>query len=216
MHKVFRNLLTEQECDDLINRFNERNSGWRRSTAINSATYKVDTDETRVALNMSVSPDDLPDVYKDKIMSAVIATKEGKYLFDEAWSVNKYKAAERGHFYWHSDVLNFFKYHGDDVGKLTPEEIFIKNTRPDRAMSVSVALNNRSDYNGGQFVIDVGDGAQTPIDLNKGDAVVFTSETLHGVEDVTEGDRYALVIWLVDYEEFEEWNKMRLEQHTDT
>ena len=34
-----------------------------------------------------------------------------------------------------------------------------------------------------------------------GDMVIFTSNTYHGVEPVTEGTRYALIIWALSYNE---------------
>ena len=56
------------------------------------------------------------------------------------------------------------------------------------------------------------------MDLDRGDMVIFTSNTYHGVEPVTEGTRYALIIWALSYNEIYEWNKYykNLEDDTET
>lgn len=217
MHRVFKELFTSAEVDDLINTFNGSSKGWYRLGAINSDGPSVDYDSSRKAVAQAMHPDKVPVHLKDKVLKAVQQTdKTRSFDFIEQWAINKYKDSEKGHFYWHKDRLDFFIYHGGNVNKQTAEQIFMNNMRPQREMSVSVALNDRSDYNGGQFVIDVGDGKKTPLDLYKGDAVVFDSDTMHGVEDVTQGTRYALVIWLVDKEKSLQWKQLCLEQGIET
>lgn len=212
MYKVFRKLLTESELLHIENIFGRRREGWSRAKAVNLIAGKIDEYSSRRALLKVVRPEHFAEKLKQKLINACKEVVPGNYVFSEGWSINKYKAEEKGHFYWHIDYIDGFNYQGDKIGKMTPEEIFISNIKPNRAMSISVALNDRSSYNGGQFVIDVGDGMQTPIDLDRGDAVVFDSRTYHGVNDVTEGERLALVIWLVNEQEYIEWKQICLEQ----
>ena len=214
MYKVFKQLFSVEEIDSIVTIFNNSNKdGWRRLGAVGSDSHAVDYSKSRVAVAQMMHPGKVPSEFALRVLTAVEEVDQSrKFEFQEGWTLNKYKATEKGHFYWHKDRLDGFMYHGSAVGKLSAEKIFINNMRPHREMSVSVALNNRSDYNGGQFIIDTGDGNKTPIDLNKGDAVVFDSDTFHGVQDVTEGERLALVIWLVDREKVLQWNRLCSEQ----
>lgn len=213
-HKVFRKLFTDEELDEIYNIVDSQTNFWEASRSVNGSTAKESYDTARVAVAKTCRPNKMPAAVLDKLHSAVQETKQGIYAFIEPWSIQKYKAVDRGHFHWHHDVLDFFLYHDSDKNK-TPEQVFIKNIMPRRKMSVSVALNDRREYNGGQFIIDVGDGKQTPIDLDRGDAVIFDSYVYHGVEDVTDGQRSALIVWLVDGAELNEWKVQALDAGMD-
>ena len=213
--KVFRKFFTREEVDEIFDFFDKSAEGWSSAGAVNSGDIEVSYNSSRKSLYKGIDPSSIPVDWKNRVELAARKVIPGTYDFSESWAVQRYKHQDRGHFYWHHDVLDHFLFHTTDVGK-TPEEIYIKNTRPRRKISISVALNDRSDYNGGQFIIDVGDGEQTPLDLNKGDMVAFDSYTHHGVEDVTEGERRALIIWLIDYEENKEWEQMKQELSEDS
>lgn len=217
MYKVYQKLLSKDDVSYIFNLFNGRaRSRWGRLAAVNSQSHIADDYKSRRATAQTVKPEFISQELRDKIMRAVLdADPSRKFFFLEPWSINRYDDSERGHFYWHKDRLDGFQYHGSHIGKLTAEEIFIRNMIPPREMSVSVALNDRSSYNGGQFTIDVGDGKQTPIDLDTGDVVVFDSDTHHGVDDVTKGTRYSLVVWLVEEERYLQWKQLCLEQGTE-
>lgn len=213
MHAVIRNLFSIDEVNDLKKIFFKQKPV--KAVAINSKSVKTDSTNSRRAIIYAVAPNDIPRHFRNKLLKNITQHFNGKYSFNEPWSLNEYNFKDRGEFKWHQDVLDYFLYHGEDV-HLAPDDIFLKNIRPKRKISVSVAFNNRRDYNGGQFIIDVGDGKQSPIDLNTGDAVIFTSETLHGVEPVEEGIRHALVVWLNDEREWQEWEQIVLEHRTGT
>lgn len=213
MHTVIRNLFSIEEVKDLKDMFFKQQP--TKAIAVNSKTIKHDTNKSRRAIIYGLNPNNIPKHFTDKLMRAITQHFDGNYLYTEMWSLNEYSYKDRGEFKWHSDVLDYFLYHEKDLD-LPPDEVFLKNIRPKRKISVSVAFNDRRDYNGGQFIIDVGDGKQTPIDLNTGDAVIFTSDTMHGVEPVTEGIRHALVVWLNDKKEQREWEQIVLEHRTGT
>jgi len=217
MFRVFRKFFTEEELKSIEDTIDKTHDGWMRSAAVSRDTHLEDYSKSRKSVFKAAKPSSFDKQIRDKLSAAVKKVRpELDYDFLEPWSINKYKDVEKGHFYWHRDRLEGFLYHGSRIGKMTPEQIFIHNTRPPREMSVSVALNDRSSDNGGQFVIDVGDGKETPVDLDRGDTVVFDSDTLHGVNDVTEGERRALVIWLVDKKEYEKWKAICSEQGIET
>lgn len=209
MYKVFRNLFDDAALIELERLFKTYTSidQWPKSSAVGRSYGSISNSSSRIARFLLLKPNAAPIGIRDKIEQAITDLSDKKYYFLEDWSIQRYLDTERGKFNWHQDTLNFFLYQPQDKGK-TPDEVFIANAKPKRAISISIALNDREEYEGGQFVIDVGDGEQTPIDLDRGDACIFTSETYHGVEPVTSGVRDALIIWLVDYEEYVEWSEL--------
>tara|TARA_R110000772_G_scaffold107704_1_gene210286 strand:- start:7830 stop:8489 length:660 start_codon:yes stop_codon:yes gene_type:complete len=211
MYKVFRELFDETELitiEGLI----IPSGRWINSQSISSGALKGDAYGDRVSLTNSTHPNRIPIEIRDKLMKAVVETVPDEYAFIEPWAINRYKAENKGHFYWHRDRLDYFQLLKVDMDRnISEEEIFVNNTRPQREMSVSVALTDRSEYNGGQFSVDNGDKRQTPIDLDRGDVAIFDSDTYHGVDDVTEGYRDALIVWLVHADKFEFWKDIREE-----
>lgn len=207
MIKIYRKFFDENTVVRIEKTMRDLSgNGWSQSGAISSRDTKSSYDESRVAESITTSPDKMPQDIVDSVVNHINKEFGMNLMAHEPWSIQKYRDSVRGHFYWHSDVLNFFIYDADR--DTSPERLFRINTIPHRKVSISVALNDRSDYNGGQFVIDMGDGKQTPVDLDRGDMIAFTSDTFHGVEDVTQGHRNALIIWLIDKEEYLEWEEL--------
>lgn len=213
MYKVFREYFDDAELLS-IERLILPGNRWEKAESISRGDLEADAYGARVADLSSISPNHIPEDFRNKLMHAVQDCCPGEYRFMEAWSINRYRAEMKGHFYWHKDRLDHFNLLKEDMDRrLTAEEIFIKNTTPHREMSVSIALNDRSEYNGGQFIIDQGDGEKTPLNLDRGDVVVFDSDTYHGVEDVTDGERLALIIWLIYEDAYKEWKEMLSEEN---
>lgn len=63
-----------------------------------------------------------------------------------------------------------------------------------RKLSVSIPLNDPSEYQGGEFVLNY--GAPVEHKQEAGNAIVFPSYFLHKVSPVTKGVRYSLVTWV--------------------
>lgn len=63
-----------------------------------------------------------------------------------------------------------------------------------RRLSMSVLLNDPSEFEGGDFIFHVG-AEPYSVDMGKGDIIVFPSYNLHKVSQVTKGTRYSLVVW---------------------
>lgn len=62
-------------------------------------------------------------------------------------------------------------------------------------VSITVFLNNPSDYDGGELVVNTPFGEQL-VKLPAGDAVMYPSSSLHRVAEVTRGERLVAVTWL--------------------
>lgn len=209
-YKVFREFLSEVELleiESTLNSYKPLNE-WGSSQSVSTEDPYGSTTDSRIAKYLIGNPKQFNANTKQRIHNAIQDVLPGEYRFDEHWSIQRYLDRDRGRFDWHHDVIDFFK---PDSNR-TAEELFIMNSRPNRKISISVALNDRVEYNGGQFILNTDgngeNGNQQAIDLDRGDMVVFTSETWHGVEPVTEGERSALIIWLIDNEEYIKWKQL--------
>ncbi len=201
--------ISEEEISELLDIFHDcnKNAGWQSSISVSSEYNSESTTTSRIAESLLVTYDRLPKWFRDRLCDSATKLAGRKAMLNEAISIQKYLGSKNGKFDWHQDVLKFFNYTKDDLLK-TPDEIFIKNARPPRMVSASIALEDYNDYEGGQFILDKGDGEKSSVNLNKGDMVMFTSETYHGVEPVTKGDRNAIIIWLISYEEYIQWKQL--------
>lgn len=63
-----------------------------------------------------------------------------------------------------------------------------------RRLSMSILLNDPSEFEGGNFMFQIG-AEPYSVEMNKGDVIVFPSYNLHKVSQVTRGTRYSLVAW---------------------
>jgi PKHD-type hydroxylase len=62
-------------------------------------------------------------------------------------------------------------------------------------VSITVFLNHPSDYDGGELVIH-SPGGFVNYKLPKGDAIIYPTTRLHGVNQVVSGKRIAAVTWM--------------------
>tara|TARA_Y100000004_G_C8940468_1_gene423927 strand:+ start:801 stop:1463 length:663 start_codon:yes stop_codon:yes gene_type:complete len=196
MHKIFRNVFDEIELIDFL----------RPKKEFISMTTGYKATDARIAKFVPFCPSTVSSDLKGKIVNKVqeALPHDGGYCFTESWSVQKYYDYELGKFDWHKDRIetNFNLAFREEH---TAEENYLRTLMPQREASISIALNDRSEYEGGQFILDVGDGKRSAVDLDFGDMVIFDSDTLHGVEPVTKGMRNALIIWLTHKDKTIEW-----------
>ncbi|WP_369809252.1 2OG-Fe(II) oxygenase [Oceanicoccus sp. KOV_DT_Chl] len=64
-----------------------------------------------------------------------------------------------------------------------------------RKISISIPLNDPSEYEGGELQFNAGGLLLTP-DQEKGKALMFPSWMMHRVTPVTLGRRYSMVVWI--------------------
>lgn len=148
-----------------------------------------------------------------KILKRANSLYNNKFYSNESINILKYDSRLKAKFDWHKDTLDFIVHDGNP--DVDPEKFFLRNTLPNRKVSITVALNDHSSYNGGVFKLqdnekrtennEWGEADAKIIDLNTGDAVFFESDMYHGVTPVTEGIRYSAIIWLYYLDEFYEW-----------
>ncbi|MDP4261961.1 MAG: Fe2+-dependent dioxygenase [Bacteroidota bacterium] len=62
-------------------------------------------------------------------------------------------------------------------------------------VSITVFLNHPAEYNGGELVIH-SPGGYVQYKLEKGDAIIYPTTRLHGVNQVVSGHRMAAVTWM--------------------
>jgi PKHD-type hydroxylase len=93
----------------------------------------------------------------------------------EAFQYTVYEGAEGGHYGWHVD-------RGET------------NYEP-RKISLSLQLSDGADYEGGELLVEAGDGPR-PSEKARGSLIAFPSFVLHRVMPVTSGTRKSLVVWV--------------------
>ena len=62
-------------------------------------------------------------------------------------------------------------------------------------VSITVFLTNPEDYEGGELVIGTGAG-DAKVKLPRGDAVLYSTDSLHMVQKITKGERLAACTWI--------------------
>lgn len=62
-------------------------------------------------------------------------------------------------------------------------------------LSMTIFVNGPEDYDGGELILNTGYGEQT-IKLPAGDAVMYPTNMLHRVNEVTRGERLVVITWI--------------------
>ena len=62
-------------------------------------------------------------------------------------------------------------------------------------VSITIFLNEPTDYEGGELALDLGGGAVQQVKLPAGHAVVYSTTMVHQVRPVTRGRRLVAVLW---------------------
>ena len=98
------------------------------------------------------------------------------------WSFNLTEYLYRTAQFTVYDKNNYYNWHRDTSGNI------FKN----RAISISILLSDKKDFDGGEFQFE--DGVVEELS-RKGDMVIFPSKLRHRVTPIEKGKRYSLVIW---------------------
>lgn len=223
--KHYTKIFSEEEVDDLFNLI-IKDREWYVSGTVGKNQNKMDLKDekgnvlrnpdgyydnprSRISQGIGKHPDEIPNHFKRKILHMInhYMPDDRGYFFNETWAIQRYLGEQGGKFDWHHDDISFFKM--DPT--IDSEKLFVQNTHPRRRLSISVAMNDHSDYNDGNLIVDeTGTGnihKASTILLNKGDACIFQSSTYHAVQPVSEGTRYALIIWVVFKEDYKLWKE---------
>jgi hypothetical protein len=171
-HWVYSDILTSDACDSLI-RLYTKDEIPKEPPVIGSGEGAINLEIRNVKRVM------LP-TYKD-IGGRLAAA--GLWANHQAWKFDITHANQAeflaypagGRYQAHVDT---FIQHGDECRKLT----------------VLAFLNDN--FKGGKFFLQNGQDKYYP-PQSKGTVLVFPSFIMHGVEDVTEGERYSVVCWMV-------------------
>jgi len=95
----------------------------------------------------------------------------------------------------------FSTWHADDVLKPTDASLPSALRGLTRKLSVTLMLNESSDYSGGDFRIKREGAAETELDpalfRRKGTVIIHPSYALTSVRPVTKGVKHSLVTWLL-------------------
>lgn len=97
-------------------------------------------------------------------------------------------------------MLPFFQinhYRGSDHGRIGyHHDLGGMKEVEERKLSLSILLNGSQAFQGGDLMLHDGDVYYPLKEAKAGTAVAFPSFTMHEVEEVTEGDRWSMVLWL--------------------
>ena len=90
---------------------------------------------------------------------------------------------------------NFLSYKKNQQYVTHPDEVFLCPPIPRRVRKLSAFVSLNDNYKGGRFYIHGHDGEKFYPELKAGQIIVFPSLYPHGVEPVTKGTRYSVVLW---------------------
>jgi len=166
-----KNLLSADDCKALISLFERMNSSKDKHNEIGIDSFE--TKNSGELVNLSSQIDIIADQYS-KIHKAMVDINETL-----RYELANYEKLE----------LSIVKYTN---GKVIPTHMDT-NGRCTRKVAFVVALTEPSEYGGGEFYLDMGLG-KTVRKLNQGDATVIPAFYPHGVNEVTSGVRYSLVV----------------------
>lgn len=193
---VMRNFLSHDECDQLLAESESWDTGpakvyMRADGTDEREEHDVRKGEVRHLLN----PENKYDWFHNIILDAANRYKDSypnsHPIFPEApiivVEIACYKT-QGDHFAHHQDtyIKNsqwFQKYPN------------IESKNKIRKLSMSCILND--DFTGGHLAFQTSERSMLPLKLYKGDIVVFPSYSLHKVEPLVEGERYAMVSWIL-------------------
>jgi len=141
----------------------------------------------------------------NKIRDCSVSFFSDKWVYD---ILNPYLKSANNSAEWNFDInfcepLQYCGYKKNEYYKWHQDTYFTKNHEDIRKLSLSLALNDNSEYEGGKFQFDLRDhdtGIKRNIlhakELNKrGTIIVFPSFLTHRITPVTKGVRHSLVGW---------------------
>ena len=182
MNSFWMGAFTREECDRICNYYDTRD--------LNSGTTGLDGE-------VDVK-------YRQSNICFDNKNSDNAWIFDRLFDI----VEETNHKFFQYELIGFeffqyttynkhqyYNYHIDTI--FNGYEVN-KDTNLCRKLSISILLNDASEFDGGEFEICAGD-PNDPFShkLNKGDAIFFPSYLLHRVRPIKEGIRKSLVVWVL-------------------
>lgn len=173
-------IFTKQECDKIIEWSKTKYSSEGIIGAGLGSSKKLDKSIRNVDITIIPNKQDTYWIF-EKLSRAVMVANCEYFDFDivgitHGLQLLKYEANDiPGHYDWHSDA---------GTGETC-----------NRKISVSVQLSDPNLYEGGELEVD-NYGTKTLATREQGSIHLFPSFMVHRVKPVTQGTRYALVIWV--------------------
>lgn len=173
----WKNAIPKEQCEKFLELFYEKEETIDASYMDGKGVSKVD-DEVRKTSLVWVEPDS--DLGAALFYHMLEANKNAGWNFDvkgiEHIQLGKYE--DGGHYKWHRDVDN-------------PDAMGFQ-----RKLSISLILNDPSEYEGGVLEFGDMDDPTSTVELEQGGIVVFPSFIRHRVTPVTSGTRFSAVTWM--------------------
>jgi PKHD-type hydroxylase len=173
----YKKIFTVNECKEIINlpgRISKSGVSDDYGSALLNSIYRNSTSKTILYNERNTNPR-INHVY-ERITRAVTECNEALFRF----TFNGFSNLDILHY----SRDNFFQWHVDiGMGIMSLRKI-----------SIVVFLSDLSDYQGGKLKLLP---HEYSLPQEQGYAAIFPSYLPHKVENITEGDRYALVAWAI-------------------
>ncbi len=167
-------IFTPQECAKII--ADHSPEQWEES-AVAQGDKKTTDHDFRHSENHWIEKDESSVWLFDKMLALVMGANQFKWQFEIDFfeSIQLAKYEEGMHYDWHYD--------------LGP------NVAGNRKLSLTVQLSAPDEYEGGELLLEMGNGEHFEAPRGLGSVTVFPSFLKHKVAPVTKGTRYSLVVW---------------------
>lgn len=169
------NVFTKNQCEAIIKI--GKNLKLKKSMVGGDDNHRGTLDDWRISNNSWISPQPGTAWIFGKLTNVILDINSKFFNFD----ITAF-----------SEGLQFTEY--ESPGGKYDMHVDTMRGGSTRKLSITVQLSDMNDYEGGDFVINVGNEIMIP--KKQGMAVVFPSYMLHGVKPVTKGTRYSLVAWI--------------------
>jgi PKHD-type hydroxylase len=193
----FKDALSHKFCDDIIKLADTKTKALGTISGVQGKKKRIKSKQKLLKhRNSKIAWLNEPWIYNELHQLVIKANKDAEWNFQFDYSENlQFTLYEKGQFYeWHQDSFDSVMYNKGDPnynGKI-------------RKLSVTVSLNDSSEYTGGRLQFMDRAGLKQKIItceeiISKGSVVVFPSFMWHRVTPVKKGIRKSLVMWNLGY-----------------
>lgn len=190
---VIEDFLSGDMLNEIVDFTDKKNNSLRKGSVI-GYNYEASVENNLRDSNIYFLEDDEFEKYNNYIANKVEEINKNVYALDlSCFMTPQYTVYDKGqHFNWHPD---------GPFGVMDRRGL---NCIPDhlqwRKLSLSIALNDESEYSGGDFQImnahtNPACNAVNTIRMAKGTAILFPAFSAHRVSPVTAGVRKSLIYW---------------------